>query len=92
MNSVSTTSGVLRIRILTATHGVKALLSSSADLITGFISDKLNDLVTQVDTVTSIKTDPSSIVLELENIEESCKVPGFWKLNTSCWKGQITWT
>ena len=33
--------------------------------------------------MTSIKTDHSSIVLELENIEESCKGPGFWKLNTS---------
>lgn len=35
MNSVSMISGVLRIRILAATHGVKALLSSSADLTIG---------------------------------------------------------
>ena len=47
------------------------------------ISDKLTDLVTQVDIVASIKTDHSSIVLELEDIKESCKGPGFWKLNTS---------
>jgi len=47
------------------------------------ISDKLNDLVTQVDIVASIKTDRSCIVLELENIKESYKGPGFWKLNTS---------
>ena len=47
------------------------------------ISNKLNDLVTQVDIVASIKTDHSSIVLELEDIKESCKGPGFWKLNNS---------
>ena len=47
------------------------------------ISDNLNDLVTQVDIVASIKTDHSSIILELENIKESRKGPGFWKLNTS---------
>lgn len=47
-------------------------------------SDNLNDLVTNVDILASIKTDHhSSIVLELEEIEESCKGPGFWKLNTS---------
>ena len=47
------------------------------------ISDNLNDLVTQVDIVASIKTDYSSIILELENTKESRKGPGFWKLNTS---------
>ena len=47
------------------------------------ISDNLNDSVTQVDVVASIKTDHSSIILELENIKESRKGPGFWKLNTS---------
>ena len=47
------------------------------------ISDNLNDLVTNVDILASIKTDHSSIVLELEEIKESCKGPGFWKLNTS---------
>ena len=31
----------------------------------------------------SIKTEHSSIVLKLEDIKESCKGPGFWKLNTS---------
>ena len=44
------------------------------------ISENLNDLVTQVDIVASIKTDHSSIILELEDIKESRKGPGFWKL------------
>ena len=47
------------------------------------ISDSLHDLVTQVDIIASIKTDHSAIVLELKEIEENCKGPGFWKLNTS---------
>ena len=47
------------------------------------ISDSLHDLVTQVDIVASIKTDHSAVVLELKEIEENCKGPGFWKLNTS---------
>ena len=46
------------------------------------ISDKLNDLVTQVDIQASIKTDHSSIILELEDIKEGPRGPGFWKLNT----------
>ena len=47
------------------------------------ISDKLNDLVMQVDIQASIKTDHSSIILELEGIKEGPRGPGFWKLNTS---------
>ena len=47
------------------------------------ISDKLNDLVTHVDILASIKTDHASIILELEDIKESQRGPGFWKLNTS---------
>ena len=47
------------------------------------ISDSLHDLVTQVDIVASIKTDHSAIIFELKEIEENCKGPGFWKLNTS---------
>ena len=47
------------------------------------ISDNLNDLVTQVDIGASIKTDHSSIILELEDNKDSRKGPGFWKLNTS---------
>ena len=43
----------------------------------------MNDLVTNVDILASIKTDHSSIVLELEEIEENSKGSGFWKLNTS---------
>ncbi|KAL9980264.1 hypothetical protein ACROYT_G008824 [Oculina patagonica] len=45
--------------------------------------DKLNDLVTHVDIQASIKTDHSSIILELEDIKDSQRGPGFWKLNTS---------
>ena len=41
------------------------------------ISDSLHDLVTQVDIMASIKTDHSAIVLELKEIEENCKGPGF---------------
>ena len=37
------------------------------------ISDTLNDLVTQVDIVASIKTDQSSIIPELEDIEDTAK-------------------
>ena len=47
------------------------------------ISDSLHDLVTQVDNIASIKTYHSAIVLELKEIEENCKGPGFRKLNTS---------
>ena len=47
------------------------------------ISDKFDDLVTQADIQASIKTDHSSIILKLEDIKESPREPGFWKLNTS---------
>ena len=47
------------------------------------ISDNLHDLVSIVDILASIKTDHSSIVLELEDIQEGYRGPGFWKLNTS---------
>ncbi len=47
------------------------------------ISDRLNDLVKQVDIQASIKTNHSSIILELEDIKETPRGPGFWKLNTS---------
>ena len=46
------------------------------------ISDKLSDLVTHVDIQASTKTDRSSKILELEDIKESLRGPGFWKLNT----------
>ncbi|KAL9976148.1 hypothetical protein ACROYT_G013405 [Oculina patagonica] len=36
-----------------------------------------------VDIQASIKTDHSSIILELEDIKDSQRGPGFWKLNTS---------
>ena len=47
------------------------------------ISDSLHDLVSQVDILASIKTDHSSIVLVLQDIQETCRGPGFWKLNSS---------
>ena len=47
------------------------------------ISDNLHDLVSKVDILASIKTDHSSIVLEVEDIQEGYRGPGFWKLNTS---------
>ena len=43
------------------------------------ISDELNDVVTQFDTVASIKTGQPSKLLELGDIKDSCKGPGFWK-------------
>ena len=47
------------------------------------ILDSLHNLVTQVDILASIKTDHSSILLELQDIQEACRGPGFWKLNSS---------
>ena len=47
------------------------------------ISDKLHDLVKNVDIVPSIKSDHSAIFLELEEIQENNRGPGFWKLNSS---------
>ena len=47
------------------------------------ISDNLHDLVSKVDILASIKTDHSSIVLELEDIQEGYRGPGYWKLDTS---------
>ena len=44
------------------------------------ISDKLNDLVTQVDIQASIKTDHSSIILELEDIKEGTKGTRFLEI------------
>ena len=54
------------------------------------ISDSLNDLVMQVDIQASIKTDHSSIILELEDIKEGPRGPGFWKLKKPLfWPGLI---
>ena len=47
------------------------------------ISDKLHDLVTHVDILPSIKSDHSAVFLELEEIKESSRGPGYWKLNTT---------
>ena len=66
-------SGVLRVRILLATHGVNAHLSFFCRLDYWLISDNLNDLATQVDFEASIKTDQSSIILELEDIKDTAK-------------------
>ena len=47
------------------------------------ISDKPHDLVTNVDILPSIKSDHSAILLELEEIKENNRGPGYWKLNTA---------
>ena len=47
------------------------------------ISDKLHDLVSNVDILPSIKSDHSAIFLELEEIKENSRGPGYWKLNTA---------
>ena len=75
--------GVLRTLLLLVSHGAKAPPFIFCRLDYWLISDSLHDLVTQVDIIASIKTDHSAVVLELKEIEESCKGPGFWKLNTS---------
>lgn len=41
---------------------------------------KLNDLVMNDDNLATFKTDHSSIILELEVNEESCKGPGFLEI------------
>ena len=45
------------------------------------ISDKLHDLVTNVDILPVIKSDHSAVFLELEEIKENSRGPGYWKLN-----------
>ena len=75
--------GALKIQTPVASHGAKATLLFFCRLDYWLISDKLNDLVTQVDIQASIKTDHSSIILELEDVKEGPRGPGFWKLNTS---------
>ena len=75
--------GALKIQTPVASHGAKTTLLFFCRLDYWLISDKLNDLVTQVDIQASIKTDHSSIILELEDIKEGPRGPGFWKLNTS---------
>ena len=47
------------------------------------ISDKLHDLVSNVDILPSIKSDHSAIFLELEEIKENSRGPSYWKLNTA---------
>lgn len=47
------------------------------------ISDKLLDLVTKVDILPSIKSDHSAIFLELEEINDNGRGPGYWKTNMS---------
>ena len=47
------------------------------------IFDSLHELVTQVDIEASIKTNHSLIVLELKDIQDAHRGPGFWKLNSS---------
>ena len=47
------------------------------------ISNSLSDNVCQVDMISAIKTDHSAIVIELQDVEDKVKGPGFWKLNCS---------
>ena len=77
---------VWRVRnpdILVASRGAKRLLSFFWRLDYWLISDSLYDLVTQVDILASINTEHSSILIELPDIQEACRGPGFWKLNSS---------
>ena len=83
MSLVSTTFGALRTPILEALRGAKYLHLNFCRLDYWLISDNLHDLVSKVDILASIKTDHSSTVLELEDIQEGFRGPGFWKLNTS---------
>ena len=62
--------GALKIQTPVASHGAKNHPFIFCRLDYWLISDKLNDLVTQVDIQASIKTDHSSIILELEDIKE----------------------
>lgn len=43
----------------------------------------MHDLVTNVDILPSIKSDHCAILLELEEIKENNRGPGYWKLNTA---------
>ena len=45
------------------------------------ISNSLSDNVSEVDMISSIKTDHSAIVIEFQDVDENVKGPGFWKLN-----------
>ena len=47
------------------------------------ISNSLSDNVCHVDMISAIKTDHSAIVIELQDVEDKVKGPGFWKLNCS---------
>ena len=47
------------------------------------ISNSLSDNVCQVDMISAIKTDHSAIVIQLQDVEDKVKGPGFWKLNCS---------
>lgn len=47
------------------------------------ISDTLQDSIKNVDMIAAIKTDHSAIVLHLQDVEETTRGPGYWKMNTS---------
>ena len=84
-NLALTIFGALKIQTPVASHGAKITPSFFVFCTLDYwlISDKLNDLVTQVDIQALIKTNHSSIILELEDIKKGPRGPGFWKLNTS---------
>ena len=46
-----------------------------------FISNLLQDNVSKIDIITSIKTDHSAIVLEVDSMADQCRGPSFWKFN-----------
>ena len=48
-----------------------------------FISDLLQDDVAKIDIITSIKTDHSATVLEVDSMADQPRGPSFWKFNNS---------
>ena len=48
-----------------------------------FISDLLQDDVAKIDIITSIKSDHSAIVIEVDSMADQPRGPSFWKFNNS---------
>ena len=47
------------------------------------ISNKLSDLVTSTDIIPAVRTDHDAILLEIGELENELRGPGYWKLNCS---------
>ena len=47
------------------------------------VSNKLSDLVTSTDIIPAIRTDHDVISLEIGQLENKLRAPGYWKLNCS---------